>query len=175
MYEDPGWRPPRKSRNESPTVLTSIRIVFMAFATGVVLFGLVALFVILTAEKPQEDPGVGLALVMLGFGVLAQILVTKLERPLDGTSEGSLLNTYRGRTIIRSAVAEGGALLGIVAALISVRAWVLLVAALIGAVGFVRAAPTAAAIQRDEERLQAQGSPFSLMAALRRPVGPEAG
>ena len=169
MDDDPGWRIFRKKRDVPLVPLIGMRAIFFGMSVGVFLFGIVVVMNIASAKSPPDDPPVAMAVVILGIGVVVQLAARKFGRPLDVSSEEALLNSYRGRCIIRTGAAETAALAGFVAALVVAQWWVLLIAALSGGVGFYLAAPTAASVQRDEERLQAQGSGYSLTAVLRRP------
>lgn len=147
-----------------------LRTIFSAFLVGTVLFGLVVIFSILGAKDSTEPPQYLVIWVMLGIGVVLQLVVAKVERPLDTSSQASLSASYRGRCIIRAAVAEGASLAGLVAALVAVQLWAVPLTVLVTVYGWVRAAPTEAAIRRDDERLQSQGSPTSLTATLWSPT-----
>lgn len=169
MDDDPGWRIFRKRRDGQVVPLMAMRTIFFAMSMGVFLFGLVVVMNIASAKSSPDDPPVVMAVVILGIGVLVQLAARKFVRPLDVSSEQALQASYRGRYIIWTAAAEAAGLAGFVAALVVVQWWVLVIAALISGVGLYLAAPTEAAVQRDEERLQAQGSRYSLTAVLRRP------
>lgn len=144
----------------------SIRVIFSAFVTGVIVFGIVAMVLVAGMKTKPADQSLVFPLVVLSIAVVLLIVSKKVGKPLDTSSEEALSRTYRERFIIRAAIAEGAALLGIVGFISAAQWWMVPVVVLIGVVGFVSAAPTTGALQREQERLQAQGCPLSLTAAL---------
>lgn len=151
----------------------AIRVVFSAFVAGVVMFGIVTMVTVATAKTKPADQSLALPVVVLCIAGALLLVAVKFRKPLDASSEGTLSSTYRGRVIIRAAIAEGAALLGIVGFLVAAKWWMVPVVVLIGVVGFSSTAPTAGAIRREQEQLQAQGCPFSLTAALNASTGPQ--
>lgn len=170
MGEDPGWPWARKGGSTSTAPLLALRVIFSAFLVGTLTFGILVVFLILSADQATADTQPLIAWVMLAAGVLVQLAIAKFERPLDPTNQETLVTSYRSRCIIRAAAAEGASLAGLVGALTSLELWAVPLTALLTVVGWRRAAPTEAAIRRDDERLQSQGSPTSLTAALWNPT-----
>lgn len=147
-----------------------MRVIFSAMLVGTLAFGVVVVIIILTAKSTSEGSQAVIVAVLLGAGVLVQLAIAKVEPALDTSTPESLGGSYRSRCVIRTAAAEGASLIGLVAALISGQLWVIPLVALLTFLGWRRAAPTEAAIRREEERLQSQGSPTSLTAALWSPT-----
>ena len=50
--------------------------------------------------------------------------------------------------------------------MVSAQWWMLPIVIIIAVVGFISTAPTAGALQREQEQLRAEGCPFNLTAAL---------
>ena len=181
MEEDPGWpfTPgffrgrqsdlPGQDVGQQSTDLRGLRIIFSAFVTGVVLFGVLTTFIVATGRRPRSSQTV-FSIVVVVICLALLVAAEKLRPSWDLSSEKALSGSYRGRVIVQSAFAEGAALLMIVSFNITTLWWMGMVAVVIGVIGFGRAAPTKQAIQREQEALQAQGSPLSLMAALTRPI-----
>lgn len=148
----------------------AIRVIFSAFVTGVTLFAIVAMVSVAGMKTKPTDQSLVFPLIVLGVAAVLVLVAVKLRRPLDTSSELALSGSYRGQVIIRAAIAEGAALFAIVGFLSTGYWWMVPFVVLIGVVGFGSTAPTAGALQREQERLQAQGCPFSLTAALNGPM-----
>ena len=172
--EDPGWRPSlrflipyavfflRRTRRDP---ITSIRIVYLTFVVALVLYGYVLLFI--TPFRSEHD-GLGWT---IGIGALAAVnlvVVRRVERPLSCESDTALAAGYRNRMFVRYAFAESTALLGFVAAFTIQGNWIYFFGALCSLPGFMRAAPSPAALIREQDELTARGCDRSLVAALRR-------
>jgi hypothetical protein len=116
-------------------------------------------------HRVHLNPGlVAIGIVVIGIGCL---LVAKvLERPLDGRSDPSLLTSYRRRFFIWVALGEMPFFVGIAAVAVTAWFWPCLVGAAFALIGYIRIAPTASALARDQERLNNTGSSRSLVAAL---------
>ena len=167
MGDDPGWPWEKRNRGEGPTSsLVALRIIFSSFVTGVTLFGLVSLLVVSGSKNEQADQSIVFPLILLGIAAVLVVIAAKLRKPLDATDESTLANSYRGKVIIRAAIAEGGALLGIVGFIATGQWWMAPAVLVIAVVGFASTAPTAAAVEREQQALIAQGSPLSLTAAM---------
>ena len=149
----------------------AIRVIFSSFVAGVVLFGIVALVAVATSKTKPTHPSVAFPLIVLGVAVVLLVLARTVKAPLDTSGEEALSSTYRARFVIRAALVEGATLFGIVGFLRTAQWWMVPAVALIGVVGFVGVAPTARALAREQERLEAKGCSLSLTAALRNAPG----
>jgi hypothetical protein len=88
------------------------------------------------------------------------------ELSLVGQTRWAARATCRSKFIIRAAIAEAGALLGIVGFMTTGQWWMVPIVLVIAVVGFASTAPTAAAVEREQQVLIAQGSPLPLTAAM---------
>ena len=170
--EDPGWRPSlvflipyavffRRTRRDP---ITLIRILYLTFLTALVLYGYVLLFI--TPFRSEHD-GLGW---IIGIGAVAAVnlvLVRRVERPLPCESDAMLAGAFRARLFLRIAFAETPALFGFTAAFVTDSNWVFYLCVLFSLPALVRAAPTRAALIRDQDELTARGCNLSLVAALR--------
>ena len=167
MGDDPGWPWEKRNRGGGPkSSLVALRIIFSAFVTGVTLFGLVSLLTVSGSKKEQPDQSIVVPLILLGITVVLVVVAAALRKPLDASDESTLATSYRGKVIIRAAIAEGAALLGIVGFMATGQWWMAPVVLVIAVVGFAATAPTAAAVEREQQLLIAQGSPLSLTTAM---------
>jgi hypothetical protein len=107
---------------------------------------------------------VAIVIVAIGIGCLS--VARSLEPPLDGTSDSSLLISYRKRFFLWVAMGETPFFIGIAAVVATGWYWPFLVGAGFAALGYLRIAPTAGALARDQEKLNEKGSSRSLVAAL---------
>ena len=173
--DDPGWGPSLRAlipfaavlfrRNRRRDPITIVRMLYLSFVSAIVLYGFV-----LTQILPFRSTHNGLAwAIAIGAVALANLVVERrVERPLSCESEVTLASTFRTRIFVRIAFAESTALLGFVAAFTINGSWIYVFAALCSAPAFWRAAPTKAALSRDQDELEAQGCAQSLLAAIRR-------
>ena len=191
MDEDPGWPWARRKLNgappsgtaegnggrraQAPNGLMAIRVIFSVFVAGVSIFGVVTLVLVAGMKTKPANQSLAFPFVVLGIAAALLLVAVKFRKPLDTSSESALSGTYRERFIIRAAIAEGAALLGIVGFMVAAQWWMVPVVALIGVVGFASTAPTSGAIQREQQQLQAQGCSFSLTAALNGSTGRSSG
>jgi F0F1-type ATP synthase membrane subunit c/vacuolar-type H+-ATPase subunit K len=173
--EDPGWRPTlrvlipfaplvfRANRRRDP--ITILRMMYLTFVLAIILYGFV-----LTQILSFRSTHNGLAWAIgIGAVALANLVVERrVERPLSCECEAALATTYRSRTFVRIAFAESTALLGFVAAFTINGSWIYFFSALCSAPAFWRAAPTKAALTRDQDELASRGSAHSLVEAIRR-------
>ena len=146
--------------------MMSIRVIFSAFVTGVVMFGIVVVVLVAGMTTKPAEQSLVFPLVQLSISAGLLLVALKIKIRLDCSSEESLSRTYRGRVIIRAAIAEGAALCGLVGFMVAAQWWMLPIVIIIGVVGFISTAPTAGALQREQEQLRAEGCPFNLTAAL---------
>ena len=189
MEDDPGWPWARRSVSgalpggpvEEPggrrppipgAGLMSIRVIFSAFVAGVVLFGIVTMVAVAGQKTAPANRSLMFPGVMLGCSAALLIVANMVRKPLDTSSEEALSRSYRGRFIIQAAIGVAAAQVATVGFLASAQWWMVPVVVVIWILGFVPPAPTAGALQREQERLQAAGCQYSLMAALNgSPVG----
>jgi len=172
--EDPGWRPSlrflipyavlfqRRSRRDP---ITTLRILYLSFLSALVLYGFVLLFI---SSFASERDGVGWAIGIGALALVNLVVVRLVERPLSCESDAALSAAYRNRFFVRIAFAESSALLGFVAAFIIHGSWIYFFSALCSLPGFLRAAPSPAALMRDQEELNSRGCARSLIEAIRR-------
>ncbi len=176
--EDPGWPIDarnlwvllipgllqRRIRRQGLSGLRQLRLLFLAFCNAIVLFGVVLPF-ILPLSGGDEAAFVFVAVLAL-VALVDYAVVRRLERPLVCDA---LAASYRTRFFVRIASAEAIALIGFAVSFNLGAAWVYYPGALLTAIGFARAAPTRAALQRDQQQLTGQGCGKSLVAALNSP------
>ena len=160
----PGLLRRRLRRQGGTSGLSQLRMVFIAFCNEICLFGVVLLFIVPFSGRGE------VALVFVGVVALVALVdytvVGRLERPLLCDAAAA---SYRTRFFVRIASAEALALIGFVGSFTFRAAWVYFPCALLAAIGFARAAPTRAALQRDQQQLIGQGCGKSLVAALNTP------
>jgi F0F1-type ATP synthase membrane subunit c/vacuolar-type H+-ATPase subunit K len=175
--DDPGW--PRlpsllvmlvpgvglRRVQETNDGLLAMRLIFVSFATAIVLIGVAVAFVAGDAPGERATPWlVALAAIAAASVVLSAVV----ERPLDCSSAERLAATYRQRFFVRLAFAESVALFGFVFAFLEAPAWVYYVAGAFTLFRFfTHGAPTRAALGRDQDRLTLDGCGRSLVAELR--------
>lgn len=111
------------------------------------------------------SPGL-LAIGIVVIGMVCLLAARLLGRPLDGSSDASLLNSYRSRFFLWVGLGEATFFLGLAAVAVTGWFWPCLVGAVFAVLGCVRIAPTGRALARDQERLNATGNSRSLVAAL---------
>jgi hypothetical protein len=182
--EDPGWRLRWSSlivlipyltrfylRRAHGDPLVNLRSVYMSFLGSLFTFGVVIPFVLPFAG----DRAAALWAIGIGIMALALFVVTRrFERPLSCESETKLAGGFRARMFLRVAFGETTALWGFVAAFLSKSGWVYYFGALCSLPALLRAAPTKAALIREQDELAARGCNRSLVAALRStPLRPE--
>ena len=149
--------------------LTAHRVMFLRFVVALVAFGIILPFVGAGTGSAPAALFVGL---VVAAGVTSVAVPKAIERPLDCSSEGKLVATYRVRFFLRIAYAEAVALFGFVGAFITDAVWLYYFSLLFAAVGFARLAPTTSNLSRDQQALYAGGCSLSLMAALTRTEPP---
>jgi hypothetical protein len=109
------------------------------------------------------------ALVAIGIiviGLACLLVARRLERPLDGNSDSSLVASYRTRFFIWVGLGEASFFVGLAAAAVTDWFWPCLVGAAFAVIGYLRIAPTAGALARDQQRLNSTGSSRSIVDAL---------
>lgn len=112
-----------------------LRIITLALVSGVVIFGLIAVFV-MDALNPAQPAGstmqssIGGLFAILAF-VLHLLVPNLLARQMLANRSGdlnSLLDAYQTKTIVALAILEGAAFLNIVACILEHQWWSLAVA-----------------------------------------------
>jgi hypothetical protein len=106
------------------------------------------------------------AIIVIALGVTGQVLVRIVDPPLNGSTDASLVATYRQRFFLWVGVGEAPAFLGLVAAIATNEFWLYLVGVVFAVLSYVRIAPTARNLARDQRHLDQSGSPRSLVSAL---------
>jgi F0F1-type ATP synthase membrane subunit c/vacuolar-type H+-ATPase subunit K len=186
--EDPGWRPAlggslwgvvpsigiartqAKVRRGELDGLVALRSLFIAFATALVLVGVVVIVLWTTADLEAGFAG-GPVAVAVGLTGLVLLVASTMVGRLDGSSEEALGESYRRRFFVRMGLSESAALLGFVGFVLTENPAVYPLGAAFSAVGFALLAPTAANLARDQEALRRYGSRHSIVQAVRN-VGP---
>jgi hypothetical protein len=152
----------------SPDGLVVLRQVFTSFVFALLMFGVV-IAVLYSTSDPPGDPPHGVAAALLAAGTVGLLAGTRFERskPLDCTDDTALANGYRARFFLRVAFADAVALFGFVGFFLTYDWWPYPTGLLIATFGFARAAPTAANLRREQERLAERGCFRSLVGSLR--------
>ena len=165
---DPGWR---LVGTTDAAPLVRLRFLFTAFLLSPVTFLLALWFLIEPEDQWRGDLAPDWALWILSAVTGASLLGAGWARgrALSGTTAEALYRSYYTRFLLGIALAESAALLGVVIAFATNRLWPYLVCLAASLAGFAMMAPTARNIHRDEERLQAVGSPVSVWDALTLP------
>lgn len=107
-----------------------------------------------------------LALAVAGLGVVCLVIAHLVERPLDGTSDASLLASYRQRLFAWVGLGDVPAFAGVALVALSTRFWVYPVGVVFAFIADWHVAPTAAHLARDQEQLDHSHHRRSLRAAL---------
>jgi F0F1-type ATP synthase membrane subunit c/vacuolar-type H+-ATPase subunit K len=186
---DPGWRPAlggslwglvpsigiartqAKVRRGELDGLVALRSLFIAFATALVLVGVVVVVLWTTADLEGSLDG-GPVAVAVGLAGLVLLVASTVVGRLDGTSEASLAESYRRRFFLRMGLSESAALLGFVGFILTDNPAIYPLGAAFSAVGFALLAPTAANLARDQEALRRDGTRTLLLQALRASAPP---
>jgi F0F1-type ATP synthase membrane subunit c/vacuolar-type H+-ATPase subunit K len=178
--DDPGWRPAlgglawglvpgmaiRRARRSGGGGLVVLRGLFLSFCAAIALVGLVVLVLSAGEGIEQGADGTTVAIAVAVAGVVL-LVASAWRRPLDGSSEQALAQSYRRRFFLRMAFAEAAALLGFVGFILTGNPAIYLVGAAFTVVGFVLLAPTAGNLARDQEALRARdGTAHSIARAL---------
>ena len=135
----------------------------------IVWIGVVLFFIVQDQSDHSTDEVWPAATAVALVGIAALTLSWKLHRPLDCTSDLTLAGTYRVRFFLRIALAELPALAGFAATLVVHTWWIYPVGVAVSVPGFVRAAPSARNLAKDQAELEASGCSLSVIAALANP------
>lgn len=159
----------RRVREGVTDGLTLLRALFLTFVAGFVLVGVVVAVLVNLSTFAVSQRGVPVppfAGVVVVFGVGALVAGARLSRPMSASTAPGLAGAYRTRFFLRVAFAEAPALAGFAGFVSTGRWWLYPLGAAFTSIGFVRVAPTAANLARDQEMLDADDSALSLIAAL---------
>jgi hypothetical protein len=183
---DPGWRdawkgslwvptmflvPLRLGRSKVPTLLL-LRRLFVMYAAALVIIGSVRASLGSTGPQWSTRSTAGVGLGVAAIGLLELFLMQRfVERPLPCDAAG-LPGAYRTRFFLRMAFADAPALVAFSFSFVSERWWLYLFGLAPAFVGFLHAAPTRAAIEREWRELEARDCGVNLLAALMAPVAP---
>ncbi len=149
--------------------LTVLRRIFASFCQMIVFMGIVVVVLWTTdalPDPPLDQPFVAAAILAVAaslFLVLAQVI----PPPLDCTTPGALITTYRLRFFVRVALTETPVLFGFVAFMLTNRPDLYLLGAAATIIGFALAAPTTRNLERDQDELSTRGCAIPLIPALR--------
>ena len=175
---DPGWRLgwrllllvipgvlQREAKRNSGDPLALLRDVALSFMLAIVFMGIPLSFL------PPDQQGSAWVSVgtVLGVALIAFVAPRVIERPLDCSSDLSLIGSYRARFFIRVAFAESIALVSFVLHFVSGPSWIYFLGGGIALIRMASRAPTPAALIRDQDELTARGCGRSLVAAFRHP------
>ena len=179
-YQDPGWRNvlgvaliratviglvwKRARLSHLPTILETIRSIFLGIAVSIWLILFVLSFV-----SPFDVPDSLLwwVLPVVGLGVVVGWVMRSVEgRLVRARNEQQLVSAYRSFFFVQLGLAEAVALVGFVLSFLAGSAWVYLVGAAMSSIDLWLMAPSRRNIVRIQERLNAAGVPVSLGAAL---------
>ena len=171
--QDPGWGGSWRALipgavrmgASARSMLSTLRLVFVAYVASVVLFGIVLFFAVSPGNDEASLSGIAVA-VVVAAGLVGLVGARLLEKPLDCTDAQVLAAAYRTRFFLRVAGAEIGAFAGFVMAFVVHDAVAYLPGLALTMIGLWRAAPTAKHIEADQEALNAAGCPRSLLATL---------
>jgi hypothetical protein len=145
-------------------VIGQLRVIFGAYCTGILVFGVLAALVLDTPDDAL-DVSIAVAVVaVVGLGSL--VLGRLLPAELDASSDDRVRQTYRIRFFVRLAVAEAVLLVGFVLTFLTGSMVPYLLAIPFTAFGFARAAPSDGNLQQDQDALNATGATADLRAAL---------
>src|SRR5262249_49114381 len=132
-----------------------------------VLFGMV-----LTSVAPKTDDLMPWLPLLAVLAVVSVVIPRTVERPLNCSTPTALAFGYRTRFFLRMAFAQSVALFGFVFAFTAAPSWIYYVGAAFALYRiWVTAAPTRAALARDQQRLSESGCRLSLVRALRTGEG----
>ncbi len=149
--------------------LLQIRLTFITFVSAVCLFQVVLAFLLSESQQPVGGP-IWLFVVLIASGGLSAVLLPRFEKPLDCTSDLTLVASYRSRYFARVAVTESSALIAFVGALTTREWWIYPLGLLVSLLGFARFAPTSRHLAHDQTFLSDHGCRRLLLKALTNPL-----
>jgi len=148
--------------------LVLLRGLLLTFSIMILLVGVVVVVLDTSAEPFGSSSAPSAALVLIGAGVAALVAPPYLVRPLSCESETELAKGYVQAFFLRIAFAESTALLAFVAFILTGAGWLYLIGMAFTAIGFMRLAPTATRLAKQQEALTRTGCALLLVAALRQ-------
>lgn len=160
------WVGLQRAQKEGVNALEMLRQLFTAFASALLLIGLVVLFLASGGTNENSMSAGVVAVGVAGYGVVSLFLPRLFERPLDCADTKALVVSYRTRFFLRIAFADAAALVGFVGFFLADRWWLYAVGAAFALVGFLRLAPTQGNLRRDQEDLNRSGCGQSLIHVL---------
>ena len=182
--QDAGWGRPRDIalalvapqiavRRSRPTMLSGLRVVFLAFSMGLALISFVVVPV-LNGRAEREgalDPAVAAgALFAIGLALhVASRLYSRRARFRSCRSSAELAGLFHSLFFVQVALAEASALLGFVAFFLAASVIPYAVGVAWTVVGFIRIAPTRRHLERLQDEINLQGCPHQLLVALQSP------
>jgi hypothetical protein len=156
---------PRSAKIGGMDGLKLLRTIFASFVLAIVLIA-VAAFLVSGDIESDVDPLAAAGLTGL-FGIGAQLVGRKVERPLTCGTHQEVAASYRARFFLRLASSEIAALLGFVLTVLAASPLPYLVGFAVTAVGFARAAPTESNLAKDDEALRLGGCGTPLVEAIK--------
>jgi hypothetical protein len=188
--DDPGWRGavrmalwmfvPYFAPKRLETALRNgghlfrLRAILLTFGLGVTLIGVVVIVLDAFVELVSSVDGGVAAAGVIALSLLSLAVVELIRRrDLDCSSDETLVGSFQTRFFMNVAVAEAAALVGFVGFVLTANPLVFAIGYCATCVGFVRGAPTAAALRRDVDKLQVAGCGRSLLGVLRNYVRPK--
>lgn len=145
--------------------LTVMRVLWLAFTAAMVLLGVVVALIDAFVPGGGVDGRIVVAAV-LGFGVLAQLVATRVAGEVAGATPAAVRASAQRVFFVRVALAEPAGLLGFLGFVLSGNVAVYVAGAAVAMVGLVAVAPTRSWIERGQGRLADRGSDVDLLAAL---------
>ncbi len=128
-----------------------------------------ALLAVVTMDKGvhfRHLSSVGFAVGLVVVGVVLHFAARAMERPLDGSSESSLVRSYQARMFIWVGLGEFPAFLSVTFVVLTGQPWLYLIGLAFALAGLARIAPTAAHLAKDQQELRRRGSTLSLTQVL---------
>lgn len=161
----------RRAQDGRSSPLEGLRLVFTSFAVAIVLIGVVVL--VLAAggsESETNPPTTAVAAGVAVFGLLTLLAPRLLVQPLDCSSDGVLVGSYRTRFFLCTAFANAASLVGFVGFFLTGQPWIYLIGVPFTVVGMVRTMPSRRNIVRDAETIATAGCGRDLLRLLARPM-----
>ncbi|HEY8545369.1 MAG TPA: hypothetical protein VIL36_09995 [Acidimicrobiales bacterium] len=148
--------------------LGQLRLLLFSFVAGLVMLGVVAVILASSSGDDAEGLPVGAAAgVVAVVGVVGWLLGPRLGPRLDCSTAATLVATYRSRFLVRLGTAEAAALTGFVMVVLTGEPLLYALGLAFTLVGFLRAAPSARNLARDQEDLAVRGCAHPLAETLR--------
>ncbi len=163
----PGWSLRLRTRAKSADGLIMLRGILVSFIVLLVLVGIPP--VVLGGSYPGTrglSEAVATAIVVL-IGLASLVLSSPKARPLKDEDDAQLALSYGKRFLRGVGVAQINLVAGIFGFVITGAGWMYLLGAAFTAIRLWQLAPTAKHLAEDQAKLQASGSPRSLVSALR--------